>query len=341
MPPTMKTKKIAVLMGGVSAERDISLRTGAGVLAALKRRGYDVVGLDWKVERELDSMLEKAAVTEVWIALHGTYGEDGYVQRRLEKLGIPYTGSGPEASERAMDKVQSKRAFEREGISTPPWLAAEGDPGGSGRAGESGGVGESREAGARPRAGERSAALETAERAGKDLGYPLVVKPSCEGSTVGVTIVRDRSGLAAAVAEASKHHGVPLFERFIPGHEISAAVLDDSTLGTVEIRPKSGFYDYRAKYLSGDTEYLVPAPLEADVLETIHDLSARSHQALGCAGYSRVDLRVTEEGECFVLEVNTLPGLTETSLFPKIARHAGIDYDDLVERILDSASSER
>ncbi len=316
MRETVKSKRIGVLMGGLSAEREVSLRTGSGVVAALKRRGYEAVALDWKVEGEVDELVRSAGVAVIWNALHGTYGEDGWIQRRLEKLGMPYTGSGPEASEIAMDKVRSKRLFEREGIPTPPWIAAD-------------------------REGGDGGALETAERAAGTFSSPLVVKPSCEGSTVGVTIVRERSGLAAAVAEAAKHHGVALFERFIPGHEVTAAILGNSTLGTVEIRPKSGFYDYRAKYLSGDTEYVVPAPLDLGVLETIHDLSARAHEALGCLSYSRVDLRVTQEGEPFVLEVNTLPGLTETSLFPKVARHAGIDYDDLVERILDSASLDR
>jgi D-alanine-D-alanine ligase len=318
MRPTVVKKRIGVLMGGLSSEREISLRTGAGVLAALKRRGYEAVPLDWRVEPELDGLLQSSGASLIWNALHGTYGEDGFVQRRLEALGIPYTGSGPEASEAAMDKVRSKKIFEQEGIPTPPWLAAE-----------------------RGGAWERSSALEAAERAGRSFGFPLVVKPAAEGSTVGVTIVRERSGLEAAVEEASRHHGAILFERFITGHEITAAILGVATLGTVEIRAKSGFYDYRAKYLSGDTEYLVPAPLEGDVLDTIHDLSARSHQALGCSGYSRVDLRVTDEGDPFVLEVNTLPGLTETSLFPKVARYAGIDYDDLVERILDTASLKR
>lgn len=298
-------KRVGVLMGGISAEREISLRTGKGVFTALKRKGYDAVALDWKVEGEIESLLREAGVAVVWNALHGTGGEDGFIQRRLESMKIPYTGSGVRASELAMDKVRSKELFRAEGIPTPDWKVV-----------------------------ARGAAKEAKD---PGLGYPLVVKPSCEGSTVGVTILGGPGGLAEALEEAASHHGDVILERYVPGREISVAILDGAALGSVEIRPKSGFYDYRAKYLSGDTTYLVPAPLDAPVRDSVHSLAARSHAALGCAGYSRVDLRVTEAGEPWVLEVNTLPGLTETSLYPKIADHAGIDYDTVVERILDSA----
>jgi D-alanine-D-alanine ligase len=202
------------------------------------------------------------------------------------------------ASALAMDKVQSKRLFDHAGIPSPDWR------------------------------------LIVDETPPDDLGWPLVVKPSREGSTVGVTIVQDPAGYPAAVGLARRCHGVPLVERFIPGHEASVAVLDGEVLGTVEIRPKKGFYDYAAKYVTGDTEYLVPPPFPAAAAE---DACRRAYLALGCAGHARVDVRVHDDGRPFVLEVNTLPGMTGTSLLPKIAAQRSMDYGTLVERILGSA----
>ena len=306
MSNQFKSKKIGVLMGGDSTEREISLRTGAGVHRALLEKGYDAVAIDWTPRSDLPALLRRDGVEVVWNALHGTYGEDGCVQGLLECARIPYTGSGVLGSALAMDKVLSKTVFEKEGIPTPPWKVAgrDGDP----------------------------------SSIARWSGYPVVVKPSREGSTVGVTIVRDEKDLAAAVGEAHGHHGVVMIERYIPGREASVAILDDAVLGTVEIRPKSGFYDYRAKYLTGDTEYLVPAPFPAEVERAACEASLKAHLSLGCAGHSRVDLRVQESGEVWVLEVNTLPGFTETSLVPKIGRHAGMDYGTVVERILFSAA---
>jgi D-alanine-D-alanine ligase len=305
MREDFRKKRIGVLMGGLSVEREISLRTGGGVHGALERLGYDAVPVDWREGTDPSALLRAEKVEVVWNALHGTYGEDGCVQGLLESLHLPYTGSGVLASALAMEKVQSKRIFERAGIPTPAWslLAPGSDP--------------------RPLAEKH--------------GYPVVIKPSREGSTVGVSIVREVEGLEEAVRQAEGRHGSTMVETYIAGREVSVPVLDDRALGTVEIRPGKGFYDYEAKYLSGDTEYLVPAPFQAAVHERIMELAARSHGVLGCSEYSRVDLRVPEKGEPSVLEVNTLPGLTETSLFPKVARHAGIDYDTLVERILGSA----
>jgi D-alanine-D-alanine ligase len=305
MSYSIKTKKVGVLMGGSSSEREISLRTGAGVHRALLEKGYTAVAIDWVLSKDLSSLLRESGVEVVWNALHGTFGEDGCVQGLLECLKIPYTGSGVLGSALAMDKILSKRVFDGQGIPTPSWRVL--DPGSD------------------------------AAAVARSVGYPLVVKPSSEGSTVGVTIVREESKLSAAVKEARGHHGLPLVERYIAGGEISVAILDDAVLGSVEIRPKKGFYDYGAKYLTGDTEYLVPAPLAPETLRTASDAALRAHQALGCSGHSRVDLRVEDKGKVWVLEVNTLPGLTETSLLPKIARHAGIDYASLVERILASA----
>lgn len=288
-------------MGGLSSERDVSLRSGRGVLAALRGRGYDAVAIDWNRGSSLPYLLDAAGVDVVWNALHGTLGEDGHVQGLLACMGIPGTGSGVLASALAMDKVAAKRIFDQAGVPTPRWhLAAD--------------------------ATER---VET---------FPCVVKPSCEGSSVGVTIVRDPVGLPDAVARAAACHGVPFVEAFVDGAEVCVGILDGEVLGDVEVVPADGFYDYAAKYARGDTTYRVPAPLAARVRERVHAAARAAWTAIGGRAHGRVDLRVTPDGEPLVLEVNTLPGMTETSLLPKIAAAAGLDYATLCERILLSAA---
>jgi D-alanine-D-alanine ligase len=287
-------------MGGLSSEREVSLNTGKGVLAALRERGHDCVGIDWSAGTSLPQLLEGAGVDVVWNALHGTFGEDGAVQGLLACMGIPGTGSGVLASALAMDKVASKRIFEHNGVPTPRWRLLDDD-------------------------GDQFAE------------FPCVVKPACEGSSVGVTIVRDASGLADAVALAGRCRGPTLVERYIPGREVCVAALDDAVLGDVEVRPAIEFYDYAAKYTRGDTQYLVPAPLPAPARARVHAAALGAWRALGCSGHGRVDLRLSTDDEPFVLEVNTLPGMTATSLLPKIAAHAGLSYADLCERILASA----
>ena len=299
---TKSEKRVGVLMGGLSSEREVSLNTGKGVLRALLERGYPAVGIDWTEGQDLMGLLR--GVDVVWNALHGTYGEDGCVQGLLECLKIPYTGSGVLASAAAMDKVMSKRLFDAAGIPTPEWTVIEDDG---------------------------------ASSAGR-FGWPLVVKPSREGSTVGVTIVQEAGQLAGAIAEARRCHGETMMERYIAGREASVAILDDEVLGSVEIRPRRAFYDYAAKYQSGDTEYLVPPTYADDVRAASEDAALRAYLALGCKGHARVDARIDEEGRPWVLEVNTLPGMTGTSLLPKIAAHRGMDYATLVERILASAT---
>jgi len=299
---TKSEKRVGVLMGGLSSEREVSLNTGKGVLRALLERGYPAVGIDWTEGQDLMGLLR--GVDVVWNALHGTYGEDGCVQGLLECLKIPYTGSGVLASAAAMDKVMSKRLFDAAGIPTPEWTVIEDDG---------------------------------ASSAGR-FGWPLVVKPSREGSTVGVTIVQEAGQLAGAIAEARRCHGETMMERYIAGREASVAILDDEVLGSVEIRPRRAFYDYAAKYQSGDTEYLVPPTYADDVRAASEDAALRAYLALGCKGHARVGARIDEEGRPWVLEVNTLPGMTGTSLLPKIAAHRGMDYATLVERILASAT---
>ena len=301
-----RRRRVGVLMGGLSSEREVSLNTGKGALRALLERGHDAVGIEWADGQDLTELLRAAHVDVVWLALHGTYGEDGCVQGLLECLKLPYTGSGVLASAVAMDKVLSKRLFDAAGIPTPRWRVVGPD--------------------------------EDPARAVAGFDHPLVIKPAREGSTVGVTIVPDAAGVAAALADARRCHGDTLVEEFIAGREASVAILDDEVLGTVEIRPRRAFYDYAAKYQSGDTQYLVPPSFGADLDRPCQDAALRAHRTLGCKGHTRVDVRIDEAGQPWVLEVNTLPGMTGTSLLPKIAAHRGMDYATLVERILATAA---
>jgi len=296
-------KRVGVIMGGPSSERDVSLNSGRGILAALVSKGYDAVGIDWKGGKDdLGARLLQERVDVTWIALHGTYGEDGCVQGLLECSQVPYTGSGVLASALAMDKVATRRIFDQESIESPRWRRFHGP-------------------------------ADVAR-----IGFPLVVKPSAEGSSVGVTIVRDQSQLQAALDAAKRCHGVVLLEEYVKGREINVGVLDDEALGEVEIRPATEFYDYEAKYLRDDTQYLVPAPITDEERRTLHSLAVRAHKALGCSGATRVDLMLADNGRAVCLEINTLPGMTDHSLLPKIAAHRGMDYATLVERILETAA---
>jgi D-alanine-D-alanine ligase len=310
---TSERRRIGVVMGGLSAEREVSLDTGAGVLAALLERDHDAVGIDWKPGTSLAHLLEDAGARVVWNALHGTFGEDGAVQGLCACMAIPCTGSGILASALAMDKVMSKQIFEAHGVPTPAWrlLPCRSDGG--------------------PVDGS------DAPFALADMPLPVVVKPSCEGSSVGVSIVEDAAGLAAATALARRFHGPVLVEAYVPGTEIFVGILDGEVLGSVEVRPAVKFYDYDAKYKRTDTKYLLPPELPGEVVAVAAAHALASYRALGCSGHARPDLRIDPDGRAFVLEVNTLPGMTKTSLLPKIARAAGMDYATLCERILASA----
>ncbi|HUJ62717.1 MAG TPA: D-alanine--D-alanine ligase [Kofleriaceae bacterium] len=304
-------KRVAVVMGGLSAEREVSLNTGGGVLAALLDNQWDAVAIDWRDGTSLAQLLEQAGAQVVWNALHGTWGEDGAVQGLCACLRLPCTGSGILASALAMDKVMSKRIFESSGVPTPRWqlLPHDGPADGS----------------------DAPAALAS-------WTLPLVVKPANEGSSVGVTIVEDLAQLPGAVALARRHHGQVIVEDYIAGTEVFVGILDDRVLGSVEVRPATRFYDYDAKYNRTDTRYLLPPELPRDVVERAEHHALAAYRALGCTGHSRPDLRIDSAGHPFVLEVNTLPGMTKTSLLPKIARAAGIDYAALCELILASAA---
>jgi len=301
----MKSKKIGVLMGGLSAEREVSLKSGAAVHQALLSLGYHAVAID--MGRDLAAVLVQEKIEAVFIALHGRYGEDGCVQGLLELLQIPYTGSGVLASALAMHKLYSKQTFTSAGILTAPFHHF--------RRGQQVGTGD------------------------LDFGLPLVVKPVQEGSSVGVSIVREEGQLEAALASAFRHDSEILVEKYIKGQEVQVGILDDRPIGAIEIVPKNEFYDFEAKYTDGMAEHIFPARLKPALYEKAQQIGLAAHQALGCSGYSRVDLLVTDTGESYVLEVNTLPGMTALSLLPEIAaKGAGLPFEALVERIIESAT---
>ncbi len=297
-------------MGGLSSEREVSLNTGGGVVAALQEKGWNTVAIDWRIGTSLPRLLEDAGAQIVWNALHGTYGEDGAVQGLCQCMGLPCTGSGILASALAMDKVMSKRIFESNGVPTPRWtlLPHDGPADGS----------------------DANTALGSWQ-------LPCVVKPANEGSSVGVSIVEDRAQLQSAVAQARQHHGQVIVEDYIAGTEVFVGILDGRVLGSVEVRPATKFYDYEAKYKRTDTTYLIPPQLPGDVIERAEAFALAAYSALGCSGHARPDLRISSAGDAYVLEVNTLPGMTKTSLLPKIAKSVGMDYATLCEQILASA----
>ncbi|HEY6838059.1 MAG TPA: D-alanine--D-alanine ligase [Geobacteraceae bacterium] len=300
----LKAKKIGVLMGGLSAEREVSLSSGNAVLTALKARGYDAVGVD--VGRDLAQALDREKVEVAFVCLHGRYGEDGAVQGLLELKGIPYTGSGVLASALAMNKIFAKLVFAASGLTVAGYRVV--------------------------RRGEDATAL-------RGFSLPLVVKPSQEGSSVGVSIVRDEAKLLPAMELAFGYDAEILVEEFIKGREIQVGILDDKAMGAIEIVPKNEFYDFEAKYTAGMAEHICPPVLPKELYGKLLAAGEAAHRALGCSGYSRVDFLVTETGECFILEVNTLPGMTALSLLPEIAqKEAGICFEELVERIILSAA---
>lgn len=300
-------QRIVVLMGGLSAEREISLRTGNAVLRALQGCGLNAVGLD--AGRDLPARLVESGAQIAFIALHGRYGEDGTVQGLLELLKIPYTGSGVLASSVAMNKLVTKQILLHHGVSTPAFAVY--------------------------RKGEDQDAFIAARET-----YPLVVKPAREGSTIGVSIVRDAQGLRGGLEEALRHDDLVLVEEFIAGAEVTVGVLGDQPLPVIQVVPKGGFYDFQSKYTPGQTEYLLPAPLPAAVTLNLQAAAATACRALGCRGAARVDFMV-RGAELFCLEVNTIPGMTETSLLPKAAGAAGIPFDQLVLRILADAGVDK
>jgi D-alanine-D-alanine ligase len=305
--------KVAVLMGGSSAERDVSLMSGAGVLAALQGRGVDAHAFD-PSQRPLDD-LKREGFARCFIALHGRHGEDGTVQGALELLGIPYTGSGVMASAVAMDKVMTKRIWIAVGLPTPRyvWLA--------------------------PDQQQR----ERVRQVPDELGLPLIVKPPREGSSIGVTKVAGYSDMQAAVQLAGRYDPDILCEEFIDGEELTCPVLGEGAgaraLPVVRIVPPAAGYDYQNKYFTDDVKYLCPAGLPPQEEQEVQRLALAAHRALGCRGWSRTDLMMrAHDRKPFLLELNTSPGMTSHSLVPKSAQTVGLAYEDLCLHLLESAA---
>ena len=305
----MKKRRVGVLMGGMSAEREISLKTGEGVARALEARGHDVARIVFGKD-PMDVALRAADIDVAFLALHGRGGEDGCIQGMLELMGIEYTGSPVLPSALAMDKLKAKEMFRLHNIPTPPYyVATEQDLLDDG---------------------------DLAELHGS-FGFPVIVKPRNEGSSIGLARANNVQELRSAIEAALEHDGWALVERYIKATEVHVGVLDGRVLGCIEVAPKSGIYDYNAKYTAGATDYIIPPRIAATRTRGVVNLAERAVRALGCTGAVRVDLLVTEGENEYVLEVNTLPGMTPTSLLPKIAAHAGIEYGALCEMILDGA----
>ncbi|HVQ62641.1 MAG TPA: D-alanine--D-alanine ligase [Burkholderiales bacterium] len=299
--------KVAVLMGGRSAERAVSLKSGTMVLAALKKKGVDAHAFDPK-ERGIGALADER-FDRAFIVLHGRFGEDGTIQGALELLGIPYTGSGVLASALAMDKWHAKLVWQSCGIPTPrsELLGRDSD----------------------------MAAVATR------LGLPIMVKPANEGSSIGMTKVKSARELPEAYALAANYDSVVIAETFVDGVELTAGILVDQPLPLIKLETPREFYDYEAKYQANDTRYLIPCGLPPDAERIIQDEALFAFKTLGCSGWGRVDLMLDRSGKPYFLEVNTSPGMTDHSLVPMAARHAGMSFEDLCLRILESARLEK
>jgi D-alanine-D-alanine ligase len=298
--------RVAVMLGGTSPEREVSLDTGAAVLEALQARGVDATG--WDPAGKTLTEFAAAGFDRVWIALHGTGGEDGTLQGALEWLDIPYTGSGVMASALAMDKVRSKHLFEASGIPTPQYAVIR---------------------------HEADAILATEE-----LGFPLILKPAGQGSSVGMYKVFEQEDLSEAVESALGFGGVALAERCIVGDEFTVAVLQGVALPSIRIETPRVFYDYRAKYESDRTEYHCPGTPDDETEALYAGLAIAAFNEVGCSGWGRVDFMTGDDGNPLALEVNTIPGMTSHSLVPMAAKQAGIDFEELCWRILETSVSE-
>lgn len=303
MSLSISKRKIAVLMGGPGSERDVSLATGKGVSKALRALGADVTEIDVR-----DEKFEMPRETELaFITIHGTFGEDGQVQQILEERGVAYTGEGVKESELAFNKIRSKEKFREHDVTTPDWEVIH--------------------IGQKPKT-----------------PVPFVLKAPRQGSTVGIYIIKSEAEIAPALLEAAKYDEELLVEKFVPGRELTVGVLGEQALPIIEIIPKGGFYDFTNKYpflnpqAGGSAEHVCPAHIDEGMTREIQDLALRAHRSLGLKVYSRVDILLPPEGVPTVLEVNTIPGMTEASLLPEAAAVAGISYVDLCARIIELSS---
>jgi D-alanine-D-alanine ligase len=304
--------RIAVLKGGRSLERQVSLRSGAQVEDALERLGHDVLAID--VGRDLVARLRRERPDAAFVALHGRDGEDGTVQELLEIVGIPYTGSGVAACMRCADKVLAKHAFRDAAIPTPDFYAFN------------------------EAAFKELGAADAIDAIEERLGFPIVVKPADQGSALGIRFARDATEVPAALLAGFSYSDHVLLERHVAGRDLAVSILEGEPLPVVEAVPQGDdFYDFESRYEIGRTAFVCPAALDPDATAAAQAIALRAHEALGCAGVSRVDLMLGDDGDLAVLEINAIPGLTETSLLPQAADAAGIGFDALVARILDSA----
>ncbi|HVP37108.1 MAG TPA: D-alanine--D-alanine ligase [Terriglobales bacterium] len=332
--------KIMVLMGGTSAERDVSLASGEAIVKGLKEAGHQVLAIDtskgYKLPEGETRFLPNGVKTEppdvkalqaegkkmalqtiesfnpsdvelIFLALHGGQGEDGTIQALLELSGIPYTGSGVLASALAMDKEMSKKLFEREGILTPEWFVVE--------------------------SSDSSDLSKVLDNIKNSFDFPAVVKPNDQGSTVGLMVVQEEKNLAKAMDKAKIYSDKVLIEKYIPGRELTIGILGEVPLPVIEIVPEHGIYDYECKYTKGKSRYICPAELSAEKTKEIQEIGYRAFKALGCEGYARVDFRYGIDDKFYCLEVNTLPGMTATSLVPKAAKVSGIEFPQLLDKI--------
>jgi len=288
-------------MGGMSTERDISLRSGNAVYNALVQKGYDAVAVD--VGNDVYNNILKERIDIAFLALHGKYGEDGTIQGLLEIVGIPYTGSDILSSAISINKALAKRLFMFNKIPTPAFKVI-----------------------------KRNDVI--SNTISKAIGLPLIVKPNSQGSTIGVSIVNSKKEIKGAVEKALEYDDTVLIEEFIRGRELTVGILGSRTLPIIEIKPKSGLYDFNAKYTKGMTDYIVPAQLSKELNRRLSSIALRAFDVLGCSGVGRVDIMLDNRNRPYVLEVNTIPGMTELSLLPKAAASAGIGFSNLVEEIL-------
>jgi D-alanine-D-alanine ligase len=301
--------KIGVLMGGPSTEREISLKSGKAVFESLTKQGLDVAAIDIKSfdHRDTAELIKSFNIDCAFIVLHGRFGEDGQIQSILESLKLRYTGSGVEASRAAMDKVSAKKIFRENNIPVPAELIIEKEyyiPGEPIKAG---------------------------------FNLPWVIKPPTHGSSIGLSLVEKVQDAGRAVDIALGFDDRALIEEFIKGRELTVGILEDQPLCVIEIIPKSKFFDFEAKYQSGLTDYIIPARLEDGLSRRAREMALKAHRVLGCFGFSRVDIMLDQQNGLYILEVNTIPGLTSTSLLPKAARYAGIEFDQLCLKLLESA----
>ena len=297
-------------MGGMSAERDISLRSGKAVYDALIKKGYSVIPID--VGKDVYEQLTKEKIDMAFIALHGKYGEDGAIQGLLEIIGIPYTGSDVLSSAVCANKVLAKKIFMLNKIPTPAFMSL--------------GVQELKNMG-----------VKSFISGFKVPGSSLIVKPNSQGSTIGVTVVKNKSGLVRAIKKALRYDDTVVIERFVKGRELTVGILNGRALPVIEIRPKSGIYDFKAKYTKGMTEYIAPVQLPKTVEKKVNNIALKAYNTLGFPRAAKVDIMLDYKNRPYVLEVNTIPGMTEMSLLPKAALCAGISFPEMVEEILLSA----